>query len=104
MLDCLQALGIKRYTLGASMEVAHMRENVGHTSEGVRQRRRKSWQGWVALAAFFGPFGVGFLIFPPNKELGLLLAYVALLSTLLIVICWLKGEPPRWRWGSGEGA
>jgi len=63
-----------------------------------------SWQGWIVLAAFIGLLGVGFLIFPPNKELGPLLAYVALLTTLLIAICWLKGEPPRWRWGSGESA
>jgi hypothetical protein len=63
-----------------------------------------SWQGWVVLAAFVGLLGAGFLIFPPSKELGLLLAYVVLLSALLIAICWLKGEPPRWRWGNGEGA
>lgn len=58
-----------------------------------------SWQGWVVLTTFIGLFGVGFLVFPPNKELGLYLAHVALLSALLIAICWLKGEPPRWRWG-----
>jgi len=23
----------------------------------------------------------------------------AVLSLLLVGICWLKGEPPRWRWG-----
>ena len=63
-----------------------------------------SCQGWAVLAGFIGLLGVGFLIFPPNKEPGFLLAYVALLSTLLIAICWLKGEPPRWRWGSGESA
>ena len=63
-----------------------------------------SWQGWVILTAFIGLFGVGFLIFPPSKGIGLLLAYVAVLSALLIAICWLKGEPPRWRWGGREGA
>ena len=62
-----------------------------------------SWQGWMVLAGFIVLFGVGFLIFPPNKELGLLLVYVAILCTLLIAICWLKGEPPRWHWGAGEG-
>jgi len=25
--------------------------------------------------------------------------YVILLSVLLTFICWLKGEPPSWRWG-----
>jgi hypothetical protein len=27
--------------------------------------------------------------------------YVALLVAALIVVCWLKGEPPRWRWATG---
>jgi hypothetical protein len=62
-----------------------------------------SWQGWMVLAGFIVLFGAGFLIFPPSKELGLLLVYVAILCTLLIAICWTKGEPPRWRWGNGEG-
>jgi len=58
-----------------------------------------SWQGWVVLAAFIGLLAVGFLLFPPNKSLGAFLAYVVGLSALLFAICWLKGEPPRWRWG-----
>jgi type IV secretory pathway TrbD component len=29
---------------------------------------------------------------PPN-------AYMIVLCCLLVGICWLKGEPPRWRWG-----
>jgi hypothetical protein len=28
--------------------------------------------------------------------------YVAVLCALLIGVCWLKGEPPRWRWGNNE--
>jgi hypothetical protein len=28
--------------------------------------------------------------------------YVLGLTTLLIGICWLKGEPPRWRWGDRD--
>ena len=61
-----------------------------------------SWQGWAVLAVFVGLFGAGFLIFPPARELGLLLTYVALLVIALFAICWLKGEPPRWLWG-GDG-
>lgn len=58
-----------------------------------------TWQGWVVVSVFIGLFGAGFLIFPPSTQLGSLLAYVALITALLIAICWLKGEPPRWRWG-----
>jgi hypothetical protein len=58
-----------------------------------------SWQGWVVLAAFIGLLAVGFLLFPPSKDVGALLVYVVALGALLFGICWLKGEPPRWRWG-----
>jgi len=27
---------------------------------------------------------------------------IGVLSILLIEICWLKGEPPRWRWGGNK--
>jgi len=111
-----------------SMKAVCIRENVGHTlarvfvKDGENPMSNKqmywfpakrygwgwglplSWHGWVVLAVFVGLLGVGFLIFSPNKELGPLLAYVALLSALLIAVCWLRGEPPRWRWGSGDGA
>ena len=46
-----------------------------------------SWQGWVVF-----------------KELAFFVGYVAVLSASLVAICWLKGEPPRWRWGTDDGA
>jgi hypothetical protein len=57
-----------------------------------------SWQGWVVLAAFAG-LVLGSFLFPPGAEFGRYLAYVAALCGLLVGVCWLKGEPPRWRWG-----
>ncbi len=63
-----------------------------------------TWQGWAVLAAFIGLFGAGFLIFPPNRELTSLLVYVAVLCALQFAVCWLKGEPPRWRWGNRDVA
>ena len=62
-----------------------------------------TWKGWAVLAVFIALFGLGFMLFPPNSALAYLLAYVAVLTTLLVAICWLKGEPLRWRWGNGEG-
>lgn len=58
-----------------------------------------TWQGWLVLAAFVGLEVAGSFIFPPRKELALYLLYIAMLCVLLFVVCWLKGEPPRWRWG-----
>jgi hypothetical protein len=56
------------------------------------------------LCTFIALVALGYFVFPPDKQLGLYLAYVGALSVLLIAICWLKGEPPRWRWGGDERA
>jgi hypothetical protein len=40
-----------------------------------------------------------FRVFPPHKALAAYLVYVSILSVLLVIVCWLKGEPPSWRWG-----
>ena len=56
------------------------------------------WQGWLVLAIYFGLLGMDVLVFPPDRELHLFLVFVACLSALLVGICWVKGEPPRWRW------
>jgi hypothetical protein len=62
------------------------------------------WQGWLVLAAFVALLGIGAALFPPNSNLGAFVVYVLVLGALLFAICWLKGEPPRWRWGnSGSG-
>jgi hypothetical protein len=59
-----------------------------------------TWQGWLVLAAFVLLVIAGSIIFPPGQKIWSYLAYVAVLCLLLIGICWLKGEPPRWRWGN----
>jgi hypothetical protein len=62
------------------------------------------WQGWLVLAVFAGLLVAGSFLFPPATTLDAFLAYVAVLCGLLVAVCWLKGEPPRWRWGGNEGA
>jgi hypothetical protein len=61
-----------------------------------------SWQGWLVMAVFVALLVVGPFIFPPRVKLVPYLVYVAVLGVLLIAVCWLKGEPPRWRWGNDE--
>jgi hypothetical protein len=58
-----------------------------------------AWQGWVAYGLYWVLLALGLAVFPPQRELAAFLAYIVALSGLLVVICWLKGEPPRWRWG-----
>jgi hypothetical protein len=62
-----------------------------------------AWQGWLVLVVFVALLVVGSVVLPPGRQVGLYLAYVAMLCGLLIGVCWLKGEPPRWRWGRDSG-
>ena len=57
------------------------------------------WQGWAVVALFLGLLAAGAFIFPPQFERASYIAYDLVLFALLIGVCWLKGEPPRWRWG-----
>jgi hypothetical protein len=58
-----------------------------------------AWQGWLVLAAFIGLVAAGAFVFPPNQSTAAFVGYIAILCGALIAVCWLKGEPPRWRWG-----
>jgi hypothetical protein len=59
-----------------------------------------SWEGRLVFAAFFALIIAGVFLFPPAKAVGAFTAYIVVLSVLLTAVCWLKGEPPRWRWGN----
>lgn len=58
-----------------------------------------TWQGWTVIAVFALLAVAGIFIFPPGRETLALVAYFVVLNVCLTGICWLKGEPPRWRWG-----
>lgn len=58
-----------------------------------------TWQGWVVLIAFLVLLSAGVHLFPPKQSTISFIAYVVALTVVLLVICYLKGEPPRWRWG-----
>lgn len=62
-----------------------------------------SWQGWVLLVAYLfvvlkstWRFTASGLL---EQDIVQFLLRVGLPTGLLIVICFLKGERPRWRWG-----
>jgi hypothetical protein len=58
-----------------------------------------TWQGWVVFFAYLALLLAGFALFPPQLEPGAFVAYTASISAVLIGVCYLKGERPRWRWG-----
>lgn len=61
-----------------------------------------TWEGWLVLVTFVGLIVVGAVLFPPNGSLFPYLVYVLTVVALLGGVCWLKGEPPRWRWGNDQ--
>lgn len=59
-----------------------------------------SWQGWLVFIAFFALVIAGIFVFPPARSVSRFLLYTLGLTAALVAVCWLKGEPPRWRWGN----
>ena len=58
-----------------------------------------TWQGWIVLVAFIALIIAGRFLFPPKEQTGAFVSYLLALIALFVAICWVKGEPPRWRWG-----
>jgi len=54
------------------------------------------WQGWVVLVTWIVLLIIG-AVRIENMLLNFL--FTALMAAVLITICWIKGEKPRWRWG-----
>ena len=60
-----------------------------------------AWQGWVVLSGFLAFVLAGAFVVLPRHGPVLFIGYSLLLTAILCVICWFKGERPRWRWGGG---
>nr|WP_237170312.1 hypothetical protein [Pandoraea thiooxydans] len=56
-----------------------------------------AWQGWVVLVAYLTV--VVFIFRVLRQPLYASACYIGLATGALLVVCWCKGEPPRWRWG-----
>jgi hypothetical protein len=57
------------------------------------------WQGWVVYGIAALVLVAAFFIFPPASRFIPLLGSTWAIALLLIAVCWLRGEPARWRWG-----
>ncbi|HEU4624688.1 MAG TPA: hypothetical protein VFS52_08015 [Steroidobacteraceae bacterium] len=62
-----------------------------------------TWQGWVVLTTYLALVFAGIPLIQVTKGDITYFAYLIALTALLIVVCRLKGEPPRWRWGDRDG-
>ncbi len=58
-----------------------------------------NWKGITVLVGFLLLLVLASIACPPGRAPGGYLSLVFLATGMLLVVCWLKGEPPRWRWG-----
>ena len=58
-----------------------------------------TWQGWVVLTAYVVSICLIAVFFEPHGHPVEFAGLVILATLALSAVCWLKGEPPRWRWG-----
>ena len=58
------------------------------------------WQGWVVIAVFAALALVGAITVLSTHGSLIFIAYTMLLCLGLVAVCWLKGEPPSWRWSA----
>jgi hypothetical protein len=61
-----------------------------------------TWQGWVTLTIYMILIAACAFLLPPAEKMALFWCLTGLFTLLLIVVCWVKGEPPRWRWGKDK--
>jgi hypothetical protein len=59
----------------------------------------RRWEGWAVLLGFLVLATAGSAFFHSPERTYFLFCYHAVLVTSLVLICWKKGAPPRWRWG-----
>ncbi len=61
-----------------------------------------TWQGWLVIVIFVIGMAFGATEFQldqyPDRTVWFIV-YAAVLVVLLLLVCWLKGESPRWQWG-----
>ena len=59
----------------------------------------RTWQGWLVLTVFVVFMAAGAVVLLPRQQVGVFVAYTAILCGVLIAICYATSEPPSWRWG-----
>jgi hypothetical protein len=61
-----------------------------------------TWQGWIVFAVWLVLLVLGGVLLMPTKHISLFITYAVLLGIALFVVCLIKGETPRWRWGESK--
>lgn len=58
-----------------------------------------TWQGWLAMLLYFATITALAIVFLPEERPVPFFLGFGLATIILLAVCWMKGEPPRWRWG-----
>ena len=58
-----------------------------------------TWQGWVVIAVWLAILYPTTMWLLARNQTGLFVAFMLAMIAVLTLIGYLKGEPPRWRWG-----
>jgi hypothetical protein len=58
-----------------------------------------TWQGWLVLIVYLLALIVGSRLLHPKLYPVGFAVFVILASLLLVLVCYKKGEPPKWHWG-----
>ncbi|HFD32929.1 MAG TPA: hypothetical protein ENJ28_09530 [Gammaproteobacteria bacterium] len=58
-----------------------------------------TWQGWLVLLMYVALSILGTVYLGNNGYSIFIPFYIILLTSLLILVCWKKGEKLSWRWG-----
>lgn len=62
-----------------------------------------TWQGWGVVLAYIVLMTAGGLFLTKEPFLFIVFPlYVILLSAILVLICWKKGEKPGFNWGNKQ--
>lgn len=57
-----------------------------------------TWEGWVVLAGYLAlTIPVTYWLFGMNPIMAY--GFLGIMILVLLLVAWIKGEPPRWRWG-----
>jgi hypothetical protein len=59
----------------------------------------KTWQGWVVAVLWAVVLFVGMRILPFHGRIIAQGGFAMAMIAIYMLICYWRGEPPRWRWG-----
>jgi len=63
-----------------------------------------TWEGWLAIAIFIATLAFILIPFvtgpqPRDSDLLVFACEIFVWALLLMLVCYLTGEPPKWQWG-----